>query len=180
MRIVAIVLVVAATLIRPSFAQVPSGNVYFGYAYLNADTNFDRINTNGWDASIEGKFFPFIGLVADIGRTYADQNICTSASPVTCSPTLNGRLDTYLFGPRLSVSVGRVRPFAHALFGVAHTETSGSFFSDTAFATAIGGGADIGLIPLLAVRGQVDFLQSRLLDNTQNNVRFTTGLVLRF
>jgi hypothetical protein len=165
----------------PCFAQIPSANVFFGYSYLNADTNGSgRLNVHGWDASAEGKILPFIGIVGDVSRHYSDQVVCVIAPPVSCPPSLNGKLDSYLFGPRVSVSIGGVRPFAHALFGVAHTDTSGSFLSDTAFATAIGGGADFRLIPLLAWRAQVDFLQTKLLSNTQNNVRVSTGLVLRF
>src|SRR3954447_18349342 len=165
----------------PCFAQIPSANVFFGYSYLNADTNGSgRLNVHGWDASAEGKILPFIGIVGDVSRHYSDQVVCVIAPPVSCPPSLNGKLDSYLFGPRVSVSIGGVRPFAHALFGVAHTDTSGSILSDTAFATAIGGGADFRLIPLLAWRAQVDFLQTKLLSNTQNNVRVSTGLVLRF
>jgi hypothetical protein len=179
MRKLAFLVIISSVLVLPSFAQIPSANVFFGYSYLNADTNgAGRLSVHGWEGSVEGKILPFIGIVGDVSRHYADQKIPVIAG--SCCTTLNGRLDSYLFGPRVSVSIGGVRPFAHALFGVAHTDTSGSILSDTAFATAIGGGADFRLIPLLAWRAQVDFLQSRLLSNTQNNVRVSTGIVLRF
>ena len=181
MRKLSFLMVILAGFSTPLFAQIPSANVFFGYSYLNADTNTSgRLNVNGWDASVEGKVLPFIGVVGDFSQHYADQRVCTAAFPSPCPATLNGRLDSYLFGPRVSVSIHGVRPFAQALFGVAHTNSSGSFLSDTAFANAIGGGADFSLIPLLAWRAQVDFLQTRLLNNTQNNVRVSTGLVLRF
>jgi hypothetical protein len=48
-------------------AQVPtSGNVFFGYSYYNTDlSSIDRANTNGFEASFEGKVIPFLGFVAD-------------------------------------------------------------------------------------------------------------------
>ena len=49
-----------------------------------------------------------------------------------------------------------------------------------AFGTAVGGGLDFRLAPVLGWRVQGDYLQTHLFHNTQNNVRLSTGLVLRF
>ena len=39
-------------------AQVPtSGNVFFGYSYYNANVGGQRTSLNGWNGSIEGKFY---------------------------------------------------------------------------------------------------------------------------
>ena len=52
-------------------AQIPtSGNIFFGYSYYNTDLNGSRNNLNGWEGSIEGKFLPFIGIVADFDGHY--------------------------------------------------------------------------------------------------------------
>ena len=87
-----------------------------------------------------------------------------------------------LFGPRVSVSVGKVTPFAHALFGVSRISESASGFSDsdTSFATALGGGVDYRLIHGLGWRVQADMLQTRFFSDTQNNFRLSTGIVLNF
>jgi opacity protein-like surface antigen len=87
-----------------------------------------------------------------------------------------------LFGPRVSVSVGKIRPFAQALFGASHVSDSESGFSgsDTSFAYALGGGVDYRLIPLISWRMQADWLQSRFFSNTQNDVRISTGVVIHF
>jgi Outer membrane protein beta-barrel domain len=170
-------------------AQVPTaGNAFVGYSYVNA--NFDsngHSNLNGWNGSLEGKVFPFIGIVADIGAVYGSETIPTGACPVIGVPcTVNGNVDSsvrsYLFGPRVSVSVGRVRPFAEVLFGGSHIRENNSFFSnsDTSFATAIGGGIDYRLISLVGWRVEGDLLQTRFFSGTQNNFRLSTGLVLRF
>jgi hypothetical protein len=50
-----------------------------------------------------------------------------------------------MFGPRVSLPIGRYTPFAHALLGVAH-ENSGGGLSDTSFGDAIGGGLDYKIV----------------------------------
>jgi hypothetical protein len=131
-------------------AQVPtSGNVFFGYSYYNTDlssynsgdSSSDRANTNGWEASVEGKVIPFLGLVADVDSHYGSQNfpaVCALGG-VGCTINANITEHNFLFGPRVSMSVGKFRPFAEALFGGAHVN-AGVAGSDTSFATALGGG----------------------------------------
>jgi hypothetical protein len=130
-------------------AQVPtSGNVFFGYSYLNTDlSTSDRYNANGWEASFEGKVFPFVGLVADFDGHYGTQNstVCISGVIGGCgSSNVSFSEHNFLFGPRVSASVGKFRPFAEALFGGSHI--SSDVNSDTSFATAIGGGLDYRII----------------------------------
>jgi hypothetical protein len=166
-------------------AQVPAGNVFFGYSYYNTDlSSIDRANTNGFEASLEGRIVPFLGFVADFDGHYGSQNFPATACPVAlpCLPVpfnVNVTENNYLFGPRISFSVGKIRPFAEALFGGAHVN-AGVVGSDTSFATAVGGGLDYKLIPLLAWRLQGDYVQTRFFDTTQNNVRISTGIVLHF
>jgi hypothetical protein len=175
--------IVVMFLATACIAQVPKANVFIGYSFLSADTNTSsRANVNGWNGSVEAKVLPFIGVVGDFSAFYASSTTCV-ASAVTCPTSLNGRVSNYLFGPRASFSVGGVRPFVHALVGASHTSASGGTGatpSDTSFATAIGGGVDFRLIPFLAWRVQGDYLQTRFFGNIQNNVRLSTGIVLRF
>ncbi len=60
-------------------AQVPSGNVFFGYSYENTNsTTLDiisnRPNLHGWEASLEGKWLPWIGIVADFSGHYGSES----------------------------------------------------------------------------------------------------------
>jgi hypothetical protein len=68
-------------------AQIPTkGNVFFGYSFYNTElSSIDRANTNGWEASVEGKVFPFIGIVADFDPHYGSQNF-----PICVVPTGTG------------------------------------------------------------------------------------------
>jgi hypothetical protein len=165
-------------------AQIPTrGNVFFGYSYYNTDlSNIDRANTSGWEATVEGRVLPFISLVADVDGHYGSQNF-SPGCPVSLSPcTFNADVteNNFLFGPRVSASVGRFRPFAEALFGGAHVSLNNNAGSDTSFATAIGGGLDYKIIRPIAWRFQGDYVQTRFFGDTQNNIRISTGLVLRF
>lgn len=160
-------------------AQVPKGNIFFGYSYVTADLNVnDRSNLNGWEGSLEGKVLPFVGIVADLSGHYGSNNFPSSAGTIH----VNGSEHNFMFGPRVSTSIGKFRPFVHALIGAGHVSVSTTGFSasDTSLATAIGGGLDYHLFPALAWRFQGDYLQTRFFSNTQNNARLSTGIVLNF
>jgi hypothetical protein len=158
-------------------AQVPtSGNVFIGYSYNRANFAGNGVNLNGWTGALEGKVAPFLGIVADISGQYG--------SGVS--------QHNVLFGPRVSASIGRIRPFAHVLIGVSHVSgvgvsshiafsgDGGGGDSDTSFADAVGGGVDYKLIKLIAWRFQGDLLQTRFFNDTQNDFRFSTGVVVHF
>lgn len=165
-------------------AQVPtSGNIFFGYSYYNTNlSSIDRANTNGWELSVEGKVVPWVGIVADFDSHYGSQNfpgVCP-VIPGSCSFNTSVTEHNFLFGPRVSASVGKFRPFAEALFGGAHVDVNNGVGSDTSFATALGGGIDYKIIRPIAWRFQGDYVQTRFFGATQNNVRISTGIVLRF
>lgn len=161
-------------------AQIPtSGNIFFGYSYYNTSVNGSRNNLNGWEGSVEGKVLPFIGIVADFDGHYGSQDF-TACNGFDCVIfNTDVRQQNYLFGPRASVSVGKFRPFAELLIGASHADAH-LIGSDTSFATAVGGGLDYELIKLLAWRFQGDYIHSNLFNSSQNNLRLSTGIVLRF
>jgi hypothetical protein len=164
-------------LLLPLGAYAQGGNVFIGYSYLNAD-GADRTNFNGWNGSLEGKFLPFVGVVADLSGYYGKEDLgFTCLNPCT-TPT--ARQYNFVFGPRVSVSVGKFTPFAHYLVGASHISFNDNFGSDTSFSQAVGGGLDFKPVPIIGWRFQGDFLQTRFFSNTQNNFRFSTGIVLHF
>jgi len=176
LRTVAVISLVLLALTGLAAAQVPGGNVFFGYSYLHSPlVTTDSTNLNGWNGSLEGKVLPWVGLVADIGGYYGSQTKPGVAK-------VDGSVYTFLFGPRVSVSLGHFRPFAHALFGAGHTSSSGGGYSasDISFSDALGGGLDYKIVKGLAWRGQLDALQTRFYGRDQNNLRFSTGIVFSF
>ena len=194
MRVPIFVLLISG-LAATAAAQVPtSGNIFVGYTYSGGDafihssglTGSHSTNLHGWEGSLEGKFLPWVGIVADISGHYGSQSVAACPPPPLLPPCILAHVDvkryTVLFGPRVSVSVGKFTPFAHFLVGAGHVTDSGSGFSDsdTSFATAIGGGLDYKLIKGIAVRLQGDALHTKFFDSGHTHFRFSTGLVLRF
>lgn len=186
----------------PLIAQ--TGNVYVGYSFLSNDLHIDRFlgesaaytsngrgNLNGWNASAEIKAIRWIGLVADFSGTYGSDPINAFVELGSAPKDASTRVYTYLFGPRVSLQIGRVRPFAEAMVGA---ETQGVSFlqldshNDSNLATAYGGGFDYRIKGPLAWRVEADYISARLFKRDQSsgsapvqrNVRFSTGLVFRF
>ncbi len=156
-------------------AQIPTrGNAFFGYSYDNtAISQGDRGSLNGWDAALEGKFAPWIGLVTDIDGHYGSRSYPGFSANVT--------EHNFLFGPRVSVQVQRFRPFAEFLVGGSHVSRSNGFSdSNTSFANAVGGGLDYRVAGPLAIRGQLDWVTTRFYGATQNGVRLSTGIAIHF
>jgi opacity protein-like surface antigen len=160
-------------------AQIPtSGNIFVGYSFSQAESS-PTVNLNGWEASLEGKFLPWIGIVGDVGATYGTSMVTFPCPPnVFRCGTVDVKRYTYLFGPRVSVPVGRFTPFAQFLVGAAHINSFGS--TDNSFATALGGGIDYRLIHGLAVRLQGDEIHTNFFDTGENHFRFSAGIDIRF
>ena len=75
MRKVLVVIAGLLALTGLAGAQVPKGNLFFGYSYASADIGAgNRTNLNGWNGSLEGKLFPFVGIVADVSGHYGSQD----------------------------------------------------------------------------------------------------------
>ena len=185
MRWIAVVVFALFLFATLAAAQVPTaGNVFFGYSYYNTNlANVGRTSLNGWQGTLEGKVFPAVGIVADLSGDYGSQNFVnpanTCAMGVVCPTRFSPHVYEALFGPRFSASFGRFRPFAEFEFGVGHVSANG-FASDTSFATALGGGLDYRILRPIAWRFQGDYVSTHLFAVHQNNVRLSTGVVIRF
>jgi hypothetical protein len=139
--------------------------VFGGYAYERY-TGSPTSNLNGWEVSAQYKFARWLGGVADVDAHYG--------SPIGVST----EAVHFLVGPQISFPA-RVSPFFHVLAGVAHFRGAGG--ANTSIGTAIGGGLDSRIAPFLAWRiVQFDYLGTHFFHGPQNNVRISTGLVLRF
>jgi opacity protein-like surface antigen len=161
----------------------PKIDVFAGYSYLQANPGVngaDSFHLNGGSASVAYNVNHWLSGVADFGG-YTHGNLFGTGT--------SGTLSTYLFGPRLSYRHYRkITPFGQVLFGVARANASafGTTSSQNAFSMAVGGGVDYKLFDHLSIRPvQADYLLTRfgvgtLGTQTQNNVRISTGFVVRF
>lgn len=165
-------------IIGGAYAQIPtSGNIFVGYSYSRTNSPGGASNLNGWEGSLEGKFLPWVGIVADFGAGYGSNHFPIEG-PFGVNLSTSVRRYTYLFGPRVSIPIGKFTPFAHFLFGAAHVNDRGA--TDTSFATAVGGGLDYKLIKGVAWRVQLDNVHTNFFSRGENHVRFSTGIDFRF
>src|SRR5205085_8612164 len=87
---------------------------------------------------------------------------------------------TFLFGPRLIArNPLKINPFVQAVFGGSHLTRTG-FGSSNQFAYSFGGGVDIGMLPHLYFRPQVDYVGLRNSGQTLNCTRVSAGVAIRF
>jgi len=167
------------------FAQVPTaGNLFLGYTLNRASTGYSNTgNLNGWELSAEGKVAPFAGVVAELSTQYGGLPILPIHQFGGIGPgNSTTRVETLMFGPRFSVAVGKLRPFAEALVGAAHLHEDALEYAygESGTADELGGGFDYRLKPMLSWRVQADLLQTRFHQSLQNDVKVATGLVVNF
>ena len=163
-----LVLVALSVLTVPMSAQLlPNGNAYIGYSYgqLTNVVN-SQSYSRGWNASFEDIPFSrrqYLGFVGDASGFYR-----TSVG-----------MYNFLGGARVATNYGRWRPFAQAMAGVRHQDSSG--FISNFLLLDFGGGADYKLsIKNFSWRVQADYMHSHYLSAYQNDFRASTGLVWRF
>lgn len=181
-----VVLALLCVFALPLMAQ--KAEVFGGYEYLNVGSNNSNdigLNSqgfNGWNAALTVKGNRFLGIEGDFAGTYASVD------------GVNVHVYTYTAGPVVFVPSPVIRPFVHVLFGGINLSASESGVSTSwnGFTTMFGGGVDFKVNRALAIRvGQVDWLYyhfgSKVIDGVgvpsfsgSNNVRFSTGVVLRF
>jgi hypothetical protein len=91
---------------------------------------------------------------------------------------------TYAVGPRFTLRLNRISPFAQVLFGGARFSSGFNGVTNSSgghFALALGIGADIGLgkSGRFALRPQIDYFSVRVNGSGVSNVRLGIGIVYR-
>lgn len=145
-----------------AMAQEPARpEVYGGFQFTDTDGGW---HGTGWNTAANLYITRWFGGTADFSGVYG------SAST---------NLYTYTFGPVISTHKSAVSPFAHALFGGAHTTTAG--IGTGGMAMMFGGGVDFGKHKLAFRAVQFDWMVLRFNGiSDKNNMRVNTGLLYRF
>jgi hypothetical protein len=100
------------------------------------------------------------------------------ARPVPPRGGVSTNTYAYLFGPhRMFRNPLRSNPFAQALFGGSRVSVSGA--ASDKFAFSVGGGVDIGMLPHLYLRPQVDYVGRRNSGQTLNCTRVSAVVAMR-
>jgi opacity protein-like surface antigen len=172
-------------------------DIFGGYSYVRFQFPNSGFNANGGSGQVTYNFNSVIGLTGDFGGYHV----------AATNNNGSGTVFTYLFGPKFTFREGHWSPFIQTLFGGswlgagiecvitpsvrpqgAAVSGCGASTSFNAFSMALGGGADYKVSDHVSVRlFDVDYLLTRFdaqevggKNNTQSNVRLSTGFVFHF
>jgi opacity protein-like surface antigen len=142
-------------------------------AKVNGQPPFQTFNANGGGGELTFNVNKWLGVSGDLGGYWA-----TNA-------TRQGAAIPYLFGPRVNLRRGVVKPFVQVLAGGVLTSSGIEQTGwQSHFAMTAGGGIDVKLSRHLSLRPvQADYFLTRIPDgltNRQNNFRVGAGIVFRF
>jgi opacity protein-like surface antigen len=177
MKRLALLCVLAACFTGVASAQDMSKiDVFGGYSFAHLSADGFGINFNGGSGSIAYNANSWLGIVADFGGYH------------TNSEGESGNLFTYMFGPRVSMRHGKLKPFVQALFGGGHLSASGDCgdseecsASENGFAMTLGGGVDWAATEHIGIRlAQIEYFHTHFENTGENGIRFSTGVVFSF
>lgn len=160
-----------------AYSQV---ELFGGYSHLGLGNNPPNIasGSSGWEAGAYLHLMGPLGFEADYSDHYG-------FSPKV--PPKGGRFYvpqfTQLYGPRFTLALPRIHPYAHLLFGSVHgtAELPSGPVSEGAIGIDLGGGINVRATRHIWVRViQFDILRAQFTNNTQNDTRLSAGLVYRF
>jgi len=208
MRIVKVLVLGAMLLIGIAAwtQEYPLAEAGFDYSYARyapSGPYTQGHSLNGGGGTFVYNISEYLGIKADFQGYGSNLTHFVIPAGVTNFPggatgNVQGNLFTYLFGPQLKIRVPKVQPFAHALFGGAHSNVYGNAFKTIcqpvvgacsfsktpggdAFAFAFGGGVDIPVGKHISVRpAEIDYLltdfNNPFNNGVQHNFRYTGGL----
>src|SRR4051812_26371827 len=166
----------------------------------------DRQTFHGFEGSGVYNFTRYVGVKADVSGTYKSIDFSTTfTDPVSgTGTTFTGSNNYALYNVLGGIQIKdnstdkKVKPFAHAMAGIAHFRTSvkdfactpaancgqinfaNQTFTDTEAAGAFGGGLDARLNDRFDLRViQLDYNPIWTADGTSHNFRFGFGLLIK-
>jgi hypothetical protein len=164
---IAIVLLILCGILPAAAQDMPRVQVFGGYSYTRFDSpSFGFVNAsnlNGYTFSPAYNLLWGFGVVAELSGQYGS----------------NTNLRDLAIGPQFLYPKGKSTLFGRFLVGEGRTLVQvANTVGDTARAVIVGGGMDRDISPRFAIRlFQVDYVHTSLFSETQNNFRFSTGLV---
>lgn len=195
------------------FAQdSPKVEATVNYSYMRFNPENSNIiksfSLNGGGGDIAFFFSKHVAIKGEF-QGYASQSRTFNIPPPNCIPpdavavgctgSVQANLFTYNVGPEVKFRMEHVEPFVEVLFGGAHSQAYGNLRKDcpscvftkspsnNAFDFAIGGGLDVPVNHMIAIRvAQFDYVLTRFGNgftngNTnQSNFRFQAGVQFRF
>jgi len=185
------------------FPRAEIGADYSYARYAPSASHTQGLSLNGGGGTAVYNFNQYLGIKMDL-QGYGSNSITWNIPPGPNFPQggifkAQGNLFTYLFGPQVKFRTPKFQPFAHLLFGGAHSNVYGNAFSTicqpiasakcsfrgapsgNGFAMAFGGGVDIPIGKAVSFRpAEVDYLltnfENQFNNSNQNNFRYSAGI----
>ena len=183
-----------------SAQSAPQWEIFGGGTWLRADISPDlqdfglaHVRAIGWNFSGTQNATNWFGVTLDLSGAYSRPEIIVSPTE-TLTNEFNFSVYTFMAGPTFALRRSdRIVPFGRVLLGAVHdrvkTTSKGALLigdvsaSETHFGVGAGGGVDVAISRMLAVRGTADLIHSTFGDfddDRQNSVRVSAGIVFRF
>ncbi len=172
----------------PASAQsLNASNIFAGYSFTQASVfSGQHPNLDGWNVSLEKRYFPYLSIVLDFSGHYGSTGIlrsdCTTTLPSGCLVNSSVNEHLFQFGVRGGYAGHRFRPFGEILFGAAVIDQNGPGVTDrrSVLAETFGGGMDVRIRGRFAWRLDAGMVQTGAFVSQNRSVRASTGLVVHF
>jgi len=184
-------------------SDTPKLELFLGYSNVLATPMSFRnriADVQGGDTNIAFNLNRYLGLVGDFAGYHADTLTFDQAGGPSRDVGADGKVFTYMGGPRLSYRRPRFTLFGQALFGDANArqvtinQCTGApvctpLPSENSFGMALGAGLDLNLNRHFAFRIiQAEYLMTHFKDpsssegtsSIRNNLRLSSGIVFRY
>ncbi len=157
--------------------DLPKAEIFGGYSFVHAGVNTNtRLNVNGWTAAATGNISRLLGITVDVSQQFGTFNSSTDYE-----------FRSFLVGPHFAYRKHeKFTPFAHFLIGDARygsrliPDNPSLRYHENALAIAVGGGVDVHLKSIVAVRIiQADYYMTKFSRDTQNDLRLGFGIVFK-
>lgn len=201
--VVTLSLAIATSAQEIRWPKIEAGVDYTYLRFASSNPYTKGLSLLGGGGSLVYNWNEFLGLRGEV-QAYTSNTTAfvippNSSFPRGLSGTAQGNMLTYMIGPQFKVRSHAIQPFAHLLFGGAHTNiysialkplcqpTAGSCSTKAptaeSFAMDFGGGVDIPINKVISFRPvQIDYLLTRYSNpitktNDQNNFHYSAGIV---
>lgn len=150
--------------------DVYTWQVSLGYSFVHLQyVENSSINYNGIDSSVSYFFNQYVAAEGNVTPGFGSHG------------RTGAKFLLYGGGVRVARRSGRRwEPWGHVTVGRANVYPQTASPSTGGLAIQSGGGYDYRLTPRLSVRGEGDWIHSRLFNASQNNLKFVTGFVFNF
>jgi hypothetical protein len=172
-RFIFLVPVILLLCVSAPAQETPAWDVSGGYSFLRAN-----LNASGGSFDLNGGY---VSTTENLNNWFGGRLEFNAFNGSVSGANVSAQTITY--GPVFSYrKFDRITPFANVQVGAVHAGVGYLGISEGAFkfAMSAGGGVDLNLNRRFAIRAQGAYLMTRFLDLRQDNLQFSSGLVVHF